>query len=150
MEHIVVGVDGSAHSREALRFAVEEARIRGASLQAVMAWHLPYYGGMVGMSLPVDPESMRESYQAELDRAVDAVDGSGLASGIERTLVEGTPGGVLVDASKGATLLVVGSRGHGGFMGLLLGSVSQQVATHAHCPVVIIPPAEDEAPAPAS
>lgn len=144
MEHIVVGLDGSAHSTKALRFAVEEARIRGVEVQAVMAWHLPYYGGMVGMSLPMDPESMRASYQAELDRAVDAVDATGLAAPIQRTLVEGTPGGVLVDASKGAAMLVVGSRGHGGFMGLLLGSVSQQVAAHAHCPVVIVPPVEDE------
>ena len=146
MGHIVVGVDGSGHAAKALRFAIEEARIRGAGLQAVMAWHLPYYGGMAGMPLPLDADSIRESYRAELEQAVAAVDASGLAAPIERTLVEGTPAGVLVDASKGADLLVVGSRGRGGFVGLLLDSVSQQVATHAHCPVVIVPPTDDHEP----
>jgi nucleotide-binding universal stress UspA family protein len=144
-QHIVVGVDGSSHAQAALRFAVAEARLRGATVEAVMAWHLPYYGGVAGMPLPLDSEAIERSYRAELDRAVERVDTGGMATPIERRLVEGTPAGVLLDASTGASLLVVGSRGRGGFVGLLLGSVSHQVAAHAHCPVVIVPPTDDAA-----
>lgn len=142
-QHIVVGVDGSSHAQAALRFAVAEARLRGATVEAVMAWHLPYYGGVAGMPLPLDSEGIERSYRAELDQAVARADAGGLAAPIERHLVEGTPAGVLIDASKGASLLVVGSRGRGGFVGLLLGSVSQQVAAHARCPVVIVPPTDE-------
>ena len=142
-QHIVVGVDGSSHAQAALRFALAEARLRGATVEAIMAWHLPYYGGVAGMPLPLDSEAIEESYRAELERAVARADTSGLATPVERRLVEGTPAGVLLDASKEASLLVVGSRGRGGFVGLLLGSVSHQVAAHARCPVVIVPPTDD-------
>lgn len=141
-EHIVVGVDGSAHAAAALRFALDEARIRGATVEAVMAWHLPYYGGVAGMPLPMDLDAIERGYHAELDSIVDAVDESGLPAPVARRLAEGTPAGVLLDAAEDATLLVVGSRGRGGFVGLLLGSVSQQVASHAPCPVVIVPSRE--------
>jgi nucleotide-binding universal stress UspA family protein len=143
MEQIVVGVDGSRGARAALRFAVAEAELRQACVRAVMAWHLPYYGGMAGMPLPIEPTGIEEAYRADLDSLVEEVDASSLPTPVERVLVQGTPAAVLLDHTSDAALLVVGSRGRGGFVGLLLGSVSQQVAAHAPCPVVIVPAKEE-------
>lgn len=139
MNRIIVGVDGSQNSRAALQFAVEEARLRGATVEAVLAWHRPYTGDAWTMAIPVDVEGMGESYRAELDSIVDAVDASGLAVPISKMVVEASPAQALLDRSEDADLLIVGSRGHGGFVGLLLGSVGNQVAAHATCPVVIVP-----------
>ena len=138
MERIVVGVDGSQSAREALQWAVDEARRRDATVEAVYAWHQPFLTGYV-MESELDLGDYEEDAQKVLDSAVDAVGDQGVA--IERKLVGGSASGALVDEAKGASLLVVGSRGRGGFTGLLLGSVSQQSAHHAPCPVVIIPPA---------
>ena len=139
MKPIVVGVDGSQNARAALRFAIEEAALRGAPVEAVMAWHLPYYGGMAGMPLPIDSEAIEAAYQEDLDALVEEMDTGRLDAPVARRLVQGTPAGVLLDAAADASMLVVGSRGRGGFVGLLLGSVSQQVAAHATCPVIIVP-----------
>lgn len=139
MERIVVGVDGSQAAREALRWAIDEARRRDATVEAVYAWHQPFMAGYM-MEGELDLGHYEEEAQKILDTAVDAVkDGAGVT--IERKLVAGSAAGALVDEAKGAALLVVGSRGRGGFSGLLLGSVSQQAAHHAPCPVVIIPAA---------
>jgi nucleotide-binding universal stress UspA family protein len=137
MERIVVGVDGSEPAREALRWAVDEARRRNATVEAVYAWHQPFAAGYAEMG-ELDIEGFAKEAQQILDAAVDAVDATGIAP-VERKLVPGNPGSALVTEAKGAALLVVGSRGRGGFTGLLLGSVSQQVAHHAPCPLVIIP-----------
>ena len=137
MERIVVGVDGSESAREALRWAVDEARRRNASVEAVYAWHQPFAIGYAEMGELAIEEFAKEAQQI-LDTAVDAVDTTGIAP-VERKLVPGSPASALVTAAKGADLLVVGSRGRGGFTGLLLGSVSQQVAHHTPCPLVIIP-----------
>jgi nucleotide-binding universal stress UspA family protein len=138
---IVVGVDHSDGATEALRFALQEARLRQVRLRAVHA---------VGASYPVLGEELvhpiREGEFEELARAAKAaLDGvlEELASDahgveIERRIVEGAPAWVLVRESDKAELLVVGSRGLGGFAGLLLGSVSQQCAHHAVCPVAIV------------
>lgn len=144
MERIVVGVDGSQNSRAALDFAVDEARLRGAVLEAVMAWHRPYMGDAWTMAIPVDMTGMAESYRMDLDGIIDAVDADGLAEPIARIVVEGSPAQALLDRAAGADLLVVGSRGHGGFVGLLLGSVGNQVASHAPCPVVIVPSGSEQ------
>lgn len=142
MATIVVGVDGSAGSAEALRFALTEARLRKASLKAVTAWTLTYVAAPVGMMAPIDdaliPE-LRDNAKAVLDKAVEAALGDATDVPIETVVMEGSPAQVLVDAAQGADLLVVGTRGHGGFTGLLLGSVSQQAAHHAPCPIVIVP-----------
>jgi len=138
MERIVVGVDGSEAARDALRWAVDEARRRNATVEAVYAWHQPYVSGYAYMG-EISLGDFEADAQQLLDAAVDAVDAGGVA--VERKLVAGAAAGSLVDEAKGASLLVVGSRGRGGFTGLLLGSVSQQVAHHAACPVVIIPAA---------
>jgi nucleotide-binding universal stress UspA family protein len=135
---IVVGVDGSAGSARALRWAVAEAKRRGARLEVVHAWH--YFGlPTPPFVVPRDADPVEARARKILDHAVDAVDGEGLVAPIERILLWEQPASALLEASKGADLLVVGSRGHGGFVGLLLGSVSQEVAHHAKCPVVIVP-----------
>jgi nucleotide-binding universal stress UspA family protein len=139
MERIVVGVDGSESAREALVWAVDEARRRNATVEAVYAWHQPFVTGYAYMG-EMDLGQFEEDAQRVLDTAVNAVDTSGIVP-IERKLVAGSAASALVEEAKGAALLVVGSRGRGGFTGLLLGSVSQQAAHHAPCPIVIIPPA---------
>jgi nucleotide-binding universal stress UspA family protein len=149
MDLIVVGVDRSEGAKAALAFAHEEALLRGATLRAVHAWQFGYNGftGFVGYSgfegaVPAvgggDISSPREAAAAALDATVRETLPSPGDVKIEQRVVEGTAGAVLVDESRNADLLVVGSRGHGGFAQLLLGSVSQQCAHHAACPVVII------------
>jgi nucleotide-binding universal stress UspA family protein len=139
---IVVGVDNSEGARAALRFALDEAKLRQATLRAVHSWQFGYIGGLgIEGYAPVvgaDLSDLRSAAEAVLDATLhEAVpDADGLV--IERRVVEGSPATVLVDESRNADLLVVGSRGHGGFAGLLLGSVSQQCAHHAECPVVIV------------
>lgn len=136
MAAIVVGVDGSEESKAALRWAVAEARLRDASVRAVYAWSLPHVAGGVGPLIEPDIEMLQRDGERLLDAAIAEVDAEGVD--VERASVEGSPASALVEAAEGADLLVVGSRGHGGFVGLLLGSVSQQVAHHAPCPVVIV------------
>jgi nucleotide-binding universal stress UspA family protein len=137
METIVVGVDGSEASVRALRWAVEEARLRSARVRAVHAWSYPhvstYHQAARALRAPVAEEA-----EAILERALR--EGASEAGGveIEQLVVEGPAAGVLVEASSDASLLVVGSRGLGGFSGLLLGSVSHQAASHASCAVVIV------------
>jgi len=152
MSLVVVGVDQSDGAKAALAFAHEEARLRNATLRAVHAWQFGYIGytGFEGAvpALGGDIAELRAAAVAALDATVRAVlpDPDGVE--IEQRVVEGTAGAVLVDESSRADLLVVGSRGHGGFAQLLLGSVGQQCAHHAACPVVIVRPrAEAAAPA---
>lgn len=130
---IVVGVDGSEGSAEALAWAVEQAARTGAGLELVTAWHYP-----VSYGFPVLPEvDLAASARAGQDQAVAAA-GVALPEGTVHSVVQGHPAQVLRDASKGAELLVVGTRGHGGFAGLVLGSVSEHVVAHSHCPVVVV------------
>ena len=143
MATIVVGVDGSAGARRALRFACEEARLRGAAIRAVSVWHISpgaYSGGFA----PVIPDvaAFEEAASTALAEALDAVGDAAQDLDVERLVLEGQAADVLVEQSEGADLLVVGSRGLGGFRGLLLGSVGQQCAHHARCPVVIVPAGE--------
>jgi nucleotide-binding universal stress UspA family protein len=135
-KRIVVGVDGSAESAAALEWAVDEARRRGATVEVVHSWHLPTYDATLPITL--EPGPFEEGARLTLDRALDDVTPADGAPKIESRLLCGPAGPELVDAAKGADLLVVGSRGHGGFVGMLLGSVSQYVLHHAPCPVVVI------------
>ena len=137
---IVVGVDQSEGAKAALRFALEEARLRQAKLRVVHAWQFGYIGapGFEG-SLPAvggDLAEFHEAAEAALDETLRGVVADGVA--IERRVDQGAAAPVLIEESRDADLLVVGSRGHGGFAQLLLGSVSQQCAQHAFCPVVIV------------
>lgn len=140
MERIVVGVDGSAGSAAALRWAVDDARRRHASVDAVHAWLYPYVGDVAGMAVSVlGQDDMQQSARAVLDAAITAVGPAGDGVPINPVLVHGSAATVLLETARDAELLVVGSRGHGGFVGLLLGSVSQQCVHHAPCPVVVVP-----------
>ena len=125
MAIIVVGVDGSEESKMALRFALEEAKLRQTSVRVIHAEH--HYAG----------DLERANW---LDGIVREVVGESPGVGVAQSIVEGGAAHVLVEAAKEAEMLVVGSRGHGGFAGLLLGSVSQQCAHHSPCPVAIVRP----------
>lgn len=132
---IVVGVDGSPSSKTALRWAARLAAATGATIQAVIAWELPQtYGWPVGL------DGWRPDVDAAkvVQDAVDEVFGPQRPTGLETVVIEGHPSEVLLGAGKRALMLVVGSRGHGGFAGLLLGSVSAACAEHAHCPVLVV------------
>jgi len=137
---IVVGVDGSPSSKAALAWAVEQAGLTGASVEAVIAWHYPVAVGGIPFA-PMgagDFTDYGELAAKVLDEATAATvdpDGPVKVSSVVR---EGNAAQVLLDAAKDAELLVVGSRGHGGFTEALLGSVSQACVHHARCPVVII------------
>jgi nucleotide-binding universal stress UspA family protein len=149
---VVVGVDDSAGAKVALRWAIAEARLRQARLRAVHAWAADYgpgylgggYASMGGGYGYLDSDAghfltgIRRAAEEMLERVLAemAVEAEGVE--IEREVVQGVAAQVLVAAAGAGDLLVVGSRGHGGFAGLLLGSVSQQCAHHAHCPVVIV------------
>jgi nucleotide-binding universal stress UspA family protein len=140
MPPIVVGIDGSDESKAALRWAIEEGKLRGASIRVVHAWSLSYAVG-AGFAVPAFSVAELQRASEELLDAVIREVGGVEGMHVEPVSVEGTPARVLVEAAQGADLLVVGSRGHGGFAGLLLGSVSQQCAHHAPCPLVIVRPA---------
>jgi nucleotide-binding universal stress UspA family protein len=147
---IVVGIDNSAGAKEALHFALHEAKLRQATLRVVHTWQYGYIGvsGIEGFSPVVgaDLGDLRRTAEVALDATLHEVapDPNGVV--VERRVVEGAPATVLVDESRQADLLIVGSRGHGGFAGLLLGSVSQQCAHHAACPVVIVRAPADAGP----
>ena len=139
---IVVGVDGSEGSKGALEWAAREARLRAAPLEIVLAWlpSVSIYAG-AGWSV-VDNEmfeGLLENAGERLERTCESVAPALDGLEVERTVVEGPAARTLMDAAVGADLLVVGTRGHGGFAGLLLGSVSAQCAHHSSCPVVIVP-----------
>jgi nucleotide-binding universal stress UspA family protein len=142
---IVVGVDGSPSSKAALAWAVEQARRTGASVEAVIAWHYPVMvGGMpfapIGVIESADFGAFATKVLSDAIAATTEPDGPVKVSSV---VCEGNATQVLLDAAKGADLLVVGSRGHGGFTEALLGSVSQGCVHHARCPVVIIRAATD-------
>ncbi|HKO75380.1 MAG TPA: universal stress protein [Gaiellaceae bacterium] len=140
-ETIVVGVDGSEHGERALEWAVKEAGLRGARLRLVAAWHLPpaVYSGP-GY---IPTAGTRESFEEPAGEAAEVAAARARDAGVEADAVvrEGQAAEVLVEEAANADMLVVGSRGHGGFTGLLLGSVSAQCAHHAVCPLVIVRPA---------
>jgi nucleotide-binding universal stress UspA family protein len=138
MGPIVVGVDGSPEAAAALRWALDEARLRGTTVEAVRAWMFPMADAIHAAAADVLVRDIAQASEEQLDRAVDDVAGLDPGVKIERRVVEGPPARVLAEAAVGAELLVVGSRGRGGFAGLLLGSVAQQCVHHAPCPVVVI------------
>jgi nucleotide-binding universal stress UspA family protein len=140
MSLIVVGVDGSQPSTEALRYAVRQAKLEGGEIKAVTAWHVPAaaYGGLGAAPLVNVHEVFERDAGAISAKALDSVREDVKDVKIEAVVREGHPARVLLDAAADADLLVVGSRGHGGFAELLLGSVSHECALHASCPIVIV------------
>jgi nucleotide-binding universal stress UspA family protein len=146
MSRIVVGIDGSHHAQRALEWAVREAAVRRASLTVITVYNsvVTFWGGAV--ELPPD-QTVADKALADAREAVDkalapSVSGDEQPASVTVEAIDGRPADVLIRASKHADLVVVGSRGTGGFARLLLGSVGTEVAYHAHCPAAIIP-AED-------
>ena len=142
MSGIVVGVDGSGHSRRALEWAMHEAAIRHSPL-SVLTVHpaiVGYYGGVVTSPQDLElTEQARAAVKAETDKLLAELDGPHPQS-VTVKAVHGFPVEELVNASKDADMVVLGSRGAGGFTRMLLGSTAGQVVQHAHCPVLIVPP----------
>jgi nucleotide-binding universal stress UspA family protein len=133
---IVVGVDGSESSINALRFAVRTAKAFGTSLEAVAVWNYPA-GAEVALLADWSPERDAREILAIVAEAVFKGDRPSWFSTVAK---RGSAARVLIEESIGAEMLVLGSRGHGGFIGLLLGSVSTACAEHARCPVLIVHP----------
>jgi nucleotide-binding universal stress UspA family protein len=139
MGRIVVGVDGSEISIAALRWAVEEARVRRADLDVVMAWTLPPYGDeVVGAWSVGAADHIQDAAAATLAASLEQVDTTGVT--VTRHLVGNVAQQALLDFAKDADLVVVGNRGRGGLQSLLLGSVSHFVIHHVGCPVVVVKP----------
>jgi nucleotide-binding universal stress UspA family protein len=130
---IVVGVDGSDPSKLALRWAARIAAAENARLEAVMAWQLPTLA-YASIGPIVD---MQHAMEDALLETVDEVFGADRPEGLQLRTVQGGGAPVLLESSNDALMIVVGSRGRGGFAGLLLGSVSSKVAEHAECPVLV-------------
>ncbi|UUN25627.1 universal stress protein [Streptomyces sp. FIT100] len=134
---VVVGVDGSEVSIEALRWAARHAELTGAVLRVVTAWRLPpSYGDLPDYADMDFAAAARET----LDSAITAVLGPTPRLSVEARVEEGHPAPVLLAAAHHADLLVVGSRGHGAFVGMLLGSTAQHCVHHAPCPVLVVRP----------
>lgn len=144
MSGIIVGVDGSGHSQRALEWAMKEAAIRHTPLtvltvdEAVRGY---YSGAAVYPDDPARTAAAQKLAQAEADQVLAGLDGPRPES-VTVKAIHGFPVEELVSAGKDADMIVLGSRGAGGFTRLLMGSTAGQVAQHAHCPVLIVPPAE--------
>jgi nucleotide-binding universal stress UspA family protein len=141
MPGITVGIDGSAHSTRALEWAIKEAAVRHAPL-TVLTVHTVPMSGWTGnpITLPQDAEDQEKAQQAAEEMTLKATSQLGAAkpSSVTVRAISGFPAQELIEASRTADLMVVGSRGAGGFTRLMIGSVSSQVVHHAHCPVVVV------------
>jgi nucleotide-binding universal stress UspA family protein len=132
---IVVGVDGFESSTAALRWAIHQAKLTGAVVEAVTAWHIPPNSGMVpGADMP----DYQDDARMVLTEAIAQTCTIDTDVEVRLRVVEGRAGSVLVEAADGADLLVVGNRGHGGLAEALIGSVGQYCVRYAPCPVVIM------------
>ena len=144
VRRIVVGVDGSETSRHALRWAADEAKGHGSQLHVVHAWEVPTPAVAVGVGAGRRTTAAEGQHDEASRLVADVVRdelGDQPPGDVRTSIGRGPAAGVLLDAARDADLLVVGSRGLGGFRGLLLGSVSSKMASHAPCPVVIVRPA---------
>jgi nucleotide-binding universal stress UspA family protein len=148
MAKIVVGTDGSPGAQRAVRWALGEARLRGAALHIVHAWMVPLVEALPEPWLLARPighteEQLEDQLGAGAREFLEATVAEAKAAYPELDVIgelaEMRPAAALLAAAQGADLLVVGSRGHGGFAGLLLGSVGSQCVHHAPCPVVVVP-----------
>ena len=142
MPGIIVGIDGSVHSRRALEWAVKEAAIRRAPLTVLTVQQaiVGFWGGVT--TSPGDQAMAEQALKAareETDEVLERLGEESRPPSVTVQAVTGLPAEVLLHAAADADMIVVGSRGAGGFRRLLMGSVSSQVTHHAHCPVVVIP-----------
>jgi len=132
---IVVGVDGSIPSQQALRWAATIAAGTGATVRAVSAWEFPSTYGWA--TWPEDWDPPRDAGRLLAETIASAFEGRPPA-GLEEVVRQGSPARILTDEGRFASMIVVGSRGHGGVAGVLLGSVSARVAEYADCPVLVV------------
>jgi nucleotide-binding universal stress UspA family protein len=140
--YIVVGVDSSYGSKVALGWALAQARLTGAAVEAVAAWQQPatYEYSCGAVPFPSPGDSIAASAEKVLTETVAEVVGTGgKPVDVRVKVAHGPTAQILLEAAAGAELLVVGSRGHGAFAGMLLGSVSQHCTHHAPCPVIVVP-----------
>lgn len=142
-QRIVVGVDGSPSSREALRWAVRQAKLTGASVEAITAWQSPTLLGLGSPFSEAEPSAgddgrIKTAAENVMRAAVAEAAAQSAGVTVKAAVGEGSAAQFLLDAAQGASLVVVGSRGHGGIAGTLLGSVGQTLAQHSPCPVLII------------
>ncbi|MEU9026823.1 universal stress protein [Streptomyces sp. NPDC048383] len=135
---IVVGVDGSNHSKEALRWGVAQAKATGGRVHAVMSWDWNTNPFAVGTAEQADLVHAEDAARQKLSDTVAEAVGTSPGVPVFRRVERGAPAQVLVEASREAELTVVGTRGYGGIKGALLGSVSQQVVQYAACSVVVV------------
>lgn len=135
---IIVGVDGSEGSKQALRWAARLGEATGARIDAVTAWELTSLYGWSALAAVPALYSPQPDIEKSLNETVDEVFGANRPAGMRIKALEGPAVRTLLTASEGALMLVVGSRGLGGFTGMLLGSVSAKVAEHATCPVLVV------------
>ena len=157
MTRIVVGVDGSPNSARALRRAVEEAALRDGTVEAVYAFPAPHrsvadelarmpigLGGPLSGGVAPGKDEVQEAQdraESHLDHFIhQSLDGVEGPRPQPIAIASDHPAETLIDQSRAADMLVIGTRGHGGFTGMLLGSVAHQAIQHAHCPVLILPP----------
>jgi nucleotide-binding universal stress UspA family protein len=139
MGFVVVGVDGSENGDVALRFAAEEAAMRGVRLRVVCAWEVPVTSAMSVGLVPGMLEGFRDEADVVVKKAIALARDLAPSLSCEPRVVEGHAAAVLLEEAREATLLVVGSRGRGEIAGMLLGSVSRQILNHARCPVTAVP-----------
>ena len=143
---VVVGVDGSAASLDALREALEEARLRHASLRVVMAWQLTW--SEIAIETPIVVQQIVEHNHRILEQALTSiVHGNDAGVKVSSDLINGHPATALLNEASNATLLVVGTRGTSGIAGTIIGSVAHAAIHHARCPVLVVPPRRDESEA---
>jgi nucleotide-binding universal stress UspA family protein len=139
---VVVGVDGSECANAALKIAAKEARLHGARLHVVSAWEVPpAIYGVGGFTPQLDEatiQAFREAAELIVREAVARVHGLDPDLDCNGEAIEGQPASAILGAGEEASMIIVGNRGLGGFSSLLLGSVSQQVAHHANCPVLVV------------
>jgi nucleotide-binding universal stress UspA family protein len=137
MAEIVVGIDGSESSKNALRWAARQAELTGAELRAVEVWHVPSTFGIAPDYPDVD---LSGETRKHLEGIVAEVMHDHPEVAVRAVVAEGHPAAALVELARDADLLVVGSHGRGAFTGMLLGSVGQHCVQHAHCPVLVLRP----------
>jgi nucleotide-binding universal stress UspA family protein len=142
MPGIIVGIDGSARSRQALEWAVNEAAVRQAPLTVLTVSEALAGGRWGGPAYPGDLDRIKQAQevaQVETDKVLKKAGGASKPASVTVRAVTGVPADQLLNAAKDADMLVIGSRGADGFKHLLLGSVSTHITHHAHCPVIVIP-----------
>jgi len=142
MTTVLAGTDGSSNASAALRWAAEYARRNQAKLRVIHVWHYPYGANEAGAMMSPPESEFEKGAQAIIDQAIAALDTNGLT--VEKAVRQGGVAQVLLEEAKGAQVLVVGARGHGGFAGLILGSVATHCTRHAKIPTVVVPGSSNE------